>query len=384
MIELTKARFRSNPHIELKTLAELPAGQQEAFRELERDADFYGLLIPRPPAVVNIKSVGRETAELFRGLSSPSQLDAALLAGEESRADVIDLVLDCILEIETGGAFVSGADALALLCPEPPEDEADHAVARLSREALLSAQDLADTAPQVLTSAIYFYNRIPLSRFWTERLPNRDAVAAHLGIDRGPLGALLDQHWHLLPPEKSNGWISWYPREPRRRETAAVTHKLYVSPRPEHIRDAFEGVVRVLAGIPGSQMKIGQDASGLLRPDKLVAYFFTREELDEAADAMARELAGCPAQGVPFTAGIDPAGLLSWGVDPPDSERALSWLNRESWRLWLAQRLGNAMALAKQSQRATIEPWRFAIERVRRLGVDVVRWTPEKSLWSAQ
>ena len=410
MIELTEVRFRSNPEIELKTLAELPAEQQDAFRELERDAGFYGLLVPRAPSAVNLKSVDRETAELFRGLTVPSHLDSALLTDDEGRADVIDLVLDSILEIETGGAFVSGADAAALLFPDalachpeprgrrrtfsgsaPPEKpfgvcapQGDTATARLSTEALRYAQDLSSAVPQVLTSAIYFYNRIPISRFWTARFRDRDTVAAHLGIDNGPLAALLDQHWHSVAAEKSNGWISWFPRQPRRRESSDVTFKLYVSPRPEHIRDAFEAVVRVLAGIPGSQMKIGQDAAGLLRPDKLVAYFFSREELDEAAEAMLRELAGCPAQGVPFTAGIDANGLVSWGLDPPETERALSWLNRESWRLWLAQRLGNAMAVAKQARTRSIEPYRFAIERVRRLGVDVANWTPAESLWRAQ
>jgi hypothetical protein len=383
MIELSEVRFRSSPHIELKMLSELSPEQQDAFRELERDTDFYGLLVPRRPSAINIKSVGRETAELFRGLSSPARIDAAMLGESGARADVVDLVLDCILEVESDGDFVSGADALPLVCPAPPEPRADHAVARLSREALLYAQDIESIDAATLTSAIYFYNRIPLSRFWEERFPDRDAVAAHLGVHAGSLHALLEEHWTFVPPESSNGWLSWYPRAARRRSSGDVTYKLYVSPRPEHVRDAFASLVRVLARCPGSQMKIGQDAAGLLRPDKMVAYFHSREELDEAAMATQRELAGCPAHGVPFTAGIDAAGLLSWAIDPPDTSRALSWLGRESWRLWLAQKMGSAFAVAKQARGNTTEPWRFVVERVRRLGVDVERWTPEESLWSA-
>ena len=162
--------------------------------------------------------------------------------------------------------------------------------------------------------------------------------------------------------------------------------KLYVSARPESIRDAFEAVVRVLAERGGADFKIGDSAYGLLRPDKLVMYFGSRQEVDEVAQTLAKRLAGCPAHGVPFTAGIDDDGLLSWGVDPPESERALSWMGRESWRLWLATKLGSALALAKLSapngDREMV--CGFALERVRRYGVDVERWTPTESLWSAQ
>lgn len=368
--------FRSSPMLDLRRLDELPQEQSGPFRELERDADFYGLLVPRPGTTLNLKSVGREVAELFRTLQTP-----APIAADD---DVIDLVLDGVLEIESADAFVSGADALSIIAPAPAAAEATHAVARISRDALLHAQDLDSDDSQILTTAVYFYNRIPITPFWSARFPNRDAVAAHLGTGNGSLRVLLEQHWLPVPVERANGWLSWYSRTARARDAEGVTHKLYVSPRPEHIREAFEAVVRVLADFPGSQMKVGQDAGGLLRPDKLVTYFHTREELDEAAEALQRQLGGCPAHGVPFTAGIDEDGLLSWGLDPPESEQTLSWLGRESWRLWLAQRMGAAMAIAKRARGNAVEPWRFVVERVRRQGVDVDTWTSAASLWSTR
>lgn len=381
MIPLHEMRFRSSPFVDLKQLADLAPEQREPFRELESDSDFYGLLVPRPPLTMNIKSVARQTAELFRALSIPSRLDGSLLGDDEYRNDVVDLVLDGILEVESGDAFLSGADALPVVCPVVSETSTGNAVARLSREALLHAQDLETGEPHVLTNALYLYNRIPMSPFWKARFPNRDAVIAHLGVDRGPLRVLLERDWIANPA--SSGWLSWSSRDTKPRDPNGVTHKLYVSPRPEHIRDAFEIVVRVLSAFPGAQFKIGQDAAGLLRPDKLVTYFINREQLDEAAVDLRRELSGCEAQGVPFTAGIDESGLLSWGVDPPDSDRALSWLGRESWRLWVVQRLAAALSLAKSARSAdALEPWRFAIERVRRQGVDVETWTPSATLWS--
>ena len=356
-------RLRTSPRFELKRLDELSPEQRAPFEELTRDDAFYGLLIPRPPATGTIKAVDRETAAMLTALATPSPV-------EELAGDVVDLVLDGVLEIEHDGDFVCGADALPILGHEAASGEG------LSFDALRYAEDLATDDTDTLTRALYLYNRIPMSRFWTARFPDRQAVLAHLG------DAATTSAWRILPPAQANDWINFHALDRRTYRRGAATYKLYVSPRPENIRDAFEAVVRVLAG-RDVDFKLGSDAGGLLRPDKMVAYFGTREELDDVAAALRARLAGCPAHGVPFTAEIGGDGLLSWGLDPPESERALSWLGRESWRLWLATKLGAAIAFAKTSSRGTIEPWRFAVERVRRLGVDVERWTPAETLWRA-
>jgi hypothetical protein len=381
MPALHEIRFRSSPYIELRLLGDLGAEQREPFLELESDPDFYGLFVPRPPLTMNLKSVERQTAEIFLALATPARLDDALLADSESVDDVIDLVLDGVLEVESADGFVSGADALPIVGDSISMPEAREAVTRLSRDALLYAQDLETSDPRTLTTALYLYNRIPASPFWKSRFPNREAVLSHLGAASGPLRVLLEREWVAATYD---GWLSWTSRSSSRPDPDAVTYKLYVSPRPERIREAFEVVVRVLSTFPGSQFKIGDGVAGLLRPDKLVSYYTTREELGEAASALDRELAGCEAHGVPFTAPLDETGLLSWGVDPPDNERALRWLQRQSWRLWVVQRLASALSIAKTARSAAaVEPWRFAIERARRQGVDVETWTPSARLWSA-
>lgn len=371
MPSLTEIRFRASPFVELKRLADLEAGQREPFRELEADPDFYGLFVARPPLAMNVKSVTRPVAELFRTLAVPSGIEDALL-GE---AETVDLVLDGILEVESEGEFVCGADALPVVCPSFGGQRAEGRGQEI--EALLYAQDLATQEQQALAMALYFYNRIPLSAFWKTRFATEDAILAHLGVD----SARLEREWSAA---HSPGWFGWVSRSAVRREPGEVTWKLYVSPRPEHIRDAFDVVVRTLSLLPAVSFKVANTASGMLRPDKLVAYFRSRADLTEAAEVLGRELAGCEAQGVPFTAPLDGSGLLSWGVDPPDDERALRWLGRESWRLWLVQRLGAALSIAKSARSASaVEPWRFALERVRRHGVDVETWTPPATLWSS-
>jgi hypothetical protein len=357
-----RATIRASPRLALRRLEELPEEHRTALRELQEDADFYGVLIPLDGAAT-LKAVARATAELFLSLASPSQ--------HEADDDVIDLVLDGILEIEQDGAFVSGVDAFPLFFPIPAATET------LSTEALRHAEELATNDIGTLTSALYLYNRLPRTRAWVTRFPDRQSILDHLGHS-----PLLSQHWTRVPEEKSRGWISWAVLAGMPTKADVVTWKLYISPRPEHVREAFHALVRVLAEIPGAQMKIGADAAGLLRPDKLVAYFATKRDLDVAANALANELRGCPAHGVPFTAALDDDGLLSWGADPPDSERALSWLERESWRLWIVKSLAGALATAKRSPSPPIAPWQFAMERVRRLGVNVDTWTPADTLWS--
>ncbi|HET8775407.1 MAG TPA: hypothetical protein VFP80_16525, partial [Thermoanaerobaculia bacterium] len=356
-------------------------------RELQEDADFYGVLVPLD-AAATLKAVARATAELFLSLSTPAYLGIV-------DDDAIDLVLDGILEAEHDDRFVSGIDAFPLFFPSA-EDRAQRAEETgpsfcalpsalrplspaqdtLSTEALRHAEELEASDAGTLTNALYSYNRLPRTRAWVTRFPDRDSVLAHLGHS-----PLLARHWALVPEERSRGWISWAAIAGTPATADHVTWKLYVSPRPEHVREAFHALVRVLAEIPGSQMKIGPDAAGLLRPDKLVAYFASKAELDTAAAALANELRGCPAHGVPFTAAVDEHGLMSWGADPPDSERALSWLDRESWRLWIVKSLASALAVAKRSAAPPVPPWRFAMERVRRLGVHVDTWTPADTLW---
>jgi hypothetical protein len=375
---LNGMRFRSSPHVELKRLGELAAGQAEAFRGLESDPEFYGLLMAKPPLTMNLKSVARQTADLFQSLATPSHLD---LREAEVADDVIDLVLDGILEVEGADGFISGSDALPVVCAPAEPPRLRDASSRLSREALLHAQDLETSDSQTLAMALYRYNHIPCTPFWKTRFANRDAILTHIGADRAPLRVLLERDW--IASQRTTGWLNWSSRVPFVRTKTEVTYKLYVSPRPERIRDVFEIVVRVLSDFPAVPFKLGDSAAGLLRPDKLVAYFSSREQLGEVAELLRHQLDGCEAHAVPFSAGLDGTGLLSWGVDPPDNDRALQWLRRESWRLWLVHRLGGALSIAKTARSAAAaEPWRFALERVRRHGVDIDTWTPSPTLWS--
>src|SRR5262249_3025563 len=125
----------------------------------------------------------------------------------------------------------------------------------------------------------------------------------------------------------------------------------------------------------------GRDASGLLRPDKLVVYFHQLADLQRTAEEIERRLGGLPAHGVPFTAGISDDGLLSWGSDPPRGHASYGRPEQESWRIWVTNRLALALLAARSSGMGSIEPWRFAIERIGLDGVDPRTWAPAQQIW---
>jgi hypothetical protein len=139
--------------------------------------------------------------------------------------------------------------------------------------------------------------------------------------------------------------------------------------------------VGVAEDVGAVALKVGNDAPSLLRPDKIVLYFADLDSVSAGAARLAHELAGCPVHGVPFTAELAGSdGLLSFGIDPPRPEHAIAWQERESWRLWLTNRLAVAL-LAARRDGGTLEPWQYALARLELEGIDPSTWAPPADLW---
>jgi len=81
---------------------------------------------------------------------------------------------------------------------------------------------------------------------------------------------------------------------------------------------------------------------------------------------------GQPIHAVPFTAEIVSNGALSWGCDPVGVARP----GPVSWRQWVCERLAQALVTARGQTVDGIEPWRFALERLRLDGVDPRTFVP--------
>ncbi|GIF51618.1 hypothetical protein DFJ67_5966 [Asanoa ferruginea] len=366
--DLTAATLRANPAYELVPFAQLPPGEQRALHALTRDADFYGILRPRDAASrLGVKSVCRETALLFDTLREPGGLPGYLRpASEEVCAELWRLLLDGVLELRVDDGYVSGpaAHGMAAASGDPP---ATGRIARLSVAAVRYGQALELSNTRRLSEKLYSYGRQPLSPHWIRTLGDPDLVARHLGLHRGV------PHREWIAAAGGTGpdpWLRWARR-------GAPAHgaglaKLYVSVVCADVGSALRVTAALAAGSSAAFLKVGGDPAALLRPDKLMVYFWNLDDLREFACALSGELAGCGVQGVPFTAELAGDGLLSWGMDPPPDESVPAWLGQESWRLWITNRL----AVALTGARAAAEPWLFALDRLRLDGVDTGSWTP--------
>jgi hypothetical protein len=324
-----------------------------------------------------MKSVSKDTALLLLTLQTAAPLPSYVMNELGDRCDSVigQMVLDGILEIESNGEMLSAPAAQKLFFGGRDAPESSARLATLSRRALEYAQTLGIVDTAVLSERLYAYNRVPASTRWRRLLSDGSAAELHLGIRDAKIARTLAGAWTRLPPQANGAWIAWQARRASSYGDAATTYKLYVSPACTQLRAAFAATVDAASRSSAFHWKIGKDVCGLLRPDKIVVYFREFSDLQATAAYLLEKLEGCPAQGVPFTAEIGSAGLLSWGIDPPTEDHAVPWLKRESWRARICNRLAAALVLAKTSAGSETSPSRFAMERMRLEGIDPDTWT---------
>ncbi|HEX4955153.1 MAG TPA: hypothetical protein VF017_17315 [Thermoanaerobaculia bacterium] len=377
-LEWATRRHRLGAAFELVVFDRLAPEEQAALSELLADPDLYGALRPRPGGGGTWKAVDRDLALLLLTLREAGPLPFFTLRPdpEAARRAIETLVLDGVLEVEAESGFVSGPSALDTLFPRA-EKLPSGRLARVSIEALTYGAALGDLPLEELAARLYGYNREPLTAERARELESREAVLALLGAAPGTeLAARLAASWQVA--EGDGAWIQWQSLAKAPSGRGRGSWKLYVSPTVAALPRAFAVVAERLAGGRARAFKVGADGAGIVRPDKLVAYFDSLEALEAAAADLAPRLEGLPAQGVPFSAEIALDGLLSWGVDPPRDVRTLSWMGVESWRLWVVRRLAAALLAARETGAA---PWFYALERMRLDGVDVDRWVPTAGLF---
>lgn len=381
--DIAERVFRTGNAYELVVFDRLLVDEQTVLSDLRADPDVYGVLRPREGSGRTYRSIGKDTALLLLTLREPGPLPFFVWGGDAHAAAnaISDLVLDGILEIEVEGRFVGGAAAAEFFVRERREAH-EGRVAHLSREAMLYAQALELDNPDRLADRLYAFGRCPVTADHARQMQGDEGTLAWLGAPPGSdLRRILDAEWRLAEPLESAGWFAWRKTGNQNRRTSAASYKLYVSPRLDHVPRTFAIVVDRLGRRNGAQFKVGKGAEGITRPDKMVAYFDSLDELHDAANDLSIALTEIAGHGVPFAAEISANGLLSWGMDPPFADRALSWQGPESWRQWVVRRLAIEMIAARLSGETSLQPWQFAVERLRREGVDTERWSPTATIW---
>ncbi|MGZ8513785.1 MAG: hypothetical protein ACXW4H_01875 [Candidatus Limnocylindrales bacterium] len=378
-----EAVLRSNPGYELVLLDRLEPHERERITE-EADGRHvpYGLLRPTEVAGLEPRVVSVDTALLFLTLTVPGPCPGYVSAGLGDRlaASLGRLVLDGILQVEVDGEFRSGAAGWAPLEANRQGDRGGGRTAELSEEAMRYGQalvSLASVPAELVASRLYMYGRRPVT-------PTLRRLVTPQWL-LGDASATLRRAWTETPQRSADSpWQSWQRSRPVvRRLGAAVSFKLYVSPTTETLPAAIAAVATALADARGvTGFKVGRTVDGVARPDKLVAYFSSLEELHEGARRVRGQAADCRPLGVPFTAGVSGDGLLSWAIDPP--HRSTDRTARSSWRTWVTMRLAEYLLDARAGGAGDPdggEAWQVALARLALDGVDTTSWVPDPQLF---
>jgi hypothetical protein len=237
-------------------------------------------------------------------------------------------------------------------------------IEQLSLAALRMAASGSSQEPAVVAQWLYRFGTVPRGPAIDRDFGPDDDPMAVLGMTvGGSARRLLEAAYEAT---SLSGWYS-FARTTDPVQIAAAC-KLYVSPRPEALGDAFPRIADALVRSDVRSFKVGRGIEGLLRPDKIVAYFDDRGHMNTVAAALERSLWGCRAQGVPFTAEAGGNGLLSSGVDPPPGNAAASW------RSWVTRRLAASLTARRATTRE--DAVTSALADIRLAGVDPDRWLP--------
>jgi len=238
-----------------------------------------------------------------------------------------------------------------------------HPLSVIANNALLYGAALRHLKVGNLAARLYGYNRLPHSSQWRS-LEAEAAFKTWLGLDvSSVLARLLERdYFPVSQGESSRYWLQW--RRPV--VTGTLCHKLYVSPLPRYMPSTIKVVAETCCAMGIPSFKVGLGALGVLRPDKLVLYFDNVVDRNTVADELAVTLKDVGAHGVPFTAPVDPAGLLSWGFDPGAT--------MGSWRQMIAGVLAKGLHGAPDGTHAEIAD--FARRSLRLAQISPELWQP--------
>lgn len=352
--------------------SKLPALTQETLSELVYRGPFVGLLVPAANTGLPVKAIEAEVAAEFKKMRVPY----AYRASEISEA-LLELLATGAIEVLSGSRVLTGADALAHLGLETaPRPDASTRIRKISLDAIEHSAEMQLNDVARLSARLYFYNRCPKTADKSQTSIQRQTLSILNKWKRASRHAYeqktkaLDEGWHLFSL-----------RETCRKSRWSTHFKLYISPAFTDIPEVLTTALRIVSEMFVPAFKIGANLEGLLRPDKLILYFPTFEELKRAASKIEDEIMGIKPHGVPFTASIGSSDILSWGRDPPSHLQPLSWTDKQSWRVWVTTRIASSLLLSRATRPTSLSPLSAALNYLWFCGVDPQTWIPRPALF---
>lgn len=237
-------------------------------------------------------------------------------------------------------------------------------IAQLSLTAIRMAAAGPITDPAAVARWFYRFGTVPRGLAMDRDFGPEDDPMAVLGLTKsGPVRRLLEKSYEA---STLAGWYNFAHSSSSAQIVPAC--KLYVSPRPEELPKAFPIIARQFVAYEVRSFKVGRGIEGLVRPDKIVAYFEDWRHMDDVAMALEQSLQSCAAQGVPFTCEIGGHGLLSCGVDPQGGSLGISW------RAWITKQLSISLTMPPAIHNS--DRVAATLADIRKAGIDPNRWIP--------
>jgi len=377
--DLSEAIVRSNPQYQFRPLESLAPAELNQLGHDPTTTSYNGVMVDIGCGKLSVKAVSSDTDRLFKQVQVPTPVCKVLpeLPPQERDRALARLIFEGILQIAFRNTWVNECAAYGVIVQNDDSLIGMGTLPSLAVDALKHGQRLAIEEPEQLAAKLYFYNRIPVTCSWRQLWQNADAVHRYLRVAiAGAPSRDLSSCFEMSALCIGAPWLSWRRRGSHHvHQRKADRYKLYVSPRPDHIREAFAQVTMLLPTSAALSMKIGAHAHGLLRPDKLVVYFDQQHELLAFSEMLRQRLSGLSPHGVPFSAPIDDAGILSWGIDPSRATATIGRYADDSWRIWICNRLAVALIASMHSSEPEAIPWRYALTTISLAGVDTRTWT---------
>ena len=301
--------------------------------------------------------------------------------GDSFNQAIAQLVLDQVLEIKWNEKFVSGVHATEAFFGKAlyADQKVPGFISILSKQGIEYVLHLDEAEMRTIANKLYTYNTTPwdssLKRNFSETTDTRDFV---FSASRSSLISILNKEWQLINDPAKDYWLGWSRRnftDTSSTEIDRGIYKLYISPLIHDLPKVMNLALPILTSSKAFSFKIGNGIQGLLRPDKMVAYFNNRSSLLQAAEELKNKFNDCKVQGVPFTAQIDDKGILSWGFDPPGTD-VLEAIEGGSWRCKVTDQIALAIMQAKTEQLDHRQAIDFIGSKLFVTGIDPYDWTP--------
>lgn len=292
--------------------------------------DIFGLLSDKENLTSRI--IDCQTALLLYALQRPTFLPAYLTQGLDTSIikDIKYLLSLGILEIEIQTPkekikYIYGEEALSHL--DKKISKKFNSISSINLKAFNVALKLLPLDHESLASALYRFNHKPVSRTLHAKLYDKKSVKKFFKLGEKDKKS-KDFYTCWTPLADLKGWIGFINKKSfiNKHNQTSYIYKLYISPNSLNVfQKIFFEVTHLLYECDAFEFKIGDDAYGLQRPDKWVAYFYDKKSLYRAIQMLDKEIGDIGAQEVPFSGQSD-LKWLSWGRDPQQTQKeAISW-----------------------------------------------------------